>query len=108
MSNASIQIFVLPIFPSACCNSGGKSGSGHGIHVDRRTRHLAGFFLCSFALNCRCRPRATAEYGKTGLVTFIVNHYGDVYEKNLSRATTALASKITAYAPDATWNRIDE
>ncbi len=76
----------------------GASAPGGAYSYVVNGRLLAGYALIAWP----------AEYGKTGLMTFIVNHYGDVYEKNLGRNTTALASKMTAYAPDATWNRIDE
>ena len=39
-------------------------------------------------------PRA---YRTTGVMTFIVNHYGDVYEKNLGPDTATIAERIAAY-----------
>jgi hypothetical protein len=44
------------------------------------------------------------EYGRTGVKTFLVNHYGVVYEKDLGERTARAAAGITAYAPDATWD----
>jgi hypothetical protein len=38
-------------------------------------------------------------------MTFIVNHDGIVYEKDLGPNTSAVAAKITAFNPDATWKR---
>lgn len=76
----------------------GASAPGGAYNYVINGRMLAGFALIAYP----------AEYGKTGVMTFIVNHYGDVYEKNLGRATAAKAAKITAYAPDATWNRVDD
>jgi hypothetical protein len=48
-----------------------------------------------------------AEYGRTGVKTFLVNHYGVVYEKDLGEKTGRAAASITAYAPDATWDEVD-
>jgi len=46
-----------------------------------------------------------ADYGKTGVMTLIVNHYGDVYEKDLGPKTSELAAAIREYNPDKTWNK---
>jgi hypothetical protein len=47
------------------------------------------------------------EYGRTGVKTFIVNHYGVVYEKDLGPDTTRVAAGVTAYAPDASWSEAE-
>jgi hypothetical protein len=39
--------------------------------------------------------------------TFLVNHYGIVYEKDLGEKTARIAAGISAYAPDATWSEAD-
>ncbi len=44
-----------------------------------------------------------AEYGDSGIMTFIVNQQGRVYQKDLGSDTARLAPKITAYDPDRTW-----
>ena len=44
-----------------------------------------------------------AEWGNTGVMTFIVNQRGKVYQKNLGPKTPSIASAMTAYDPDATW-----
>jgi hypothetical protein len=40
-----------------------------------------------------------AEYGVSGIMTFIVNHDGIVYEKDLGKATEKLASTMTSSTP---------
>jgi hypothetical protein len=45
-----------------------------------------------------------AEYGATGIKTFIVSHGGIVYEKNLGPDTVKIASAIEKYDPDKSWN----
>jgi hypothetical protein len=47
-----------------------------------------------------------ARYADTGVMTFIVNQDGVVYEKNLGPATGAAAQAITAYNPDASWSKV--
>jgi hypothetical protein len=46
-----------------------------------------------------------ARYGASGIVSFIVNHDGAVYEKDLGKDTVAIASKMTTFNPDASWKR---
>ena len=48
-----------------------------------------------------------AEYGVTGVQTFIVNHDGIVYQKDLGPDSVALAKQITRYNPDKTWIRTE-
>jgi hypothetical protein len=46
-----------------------------------------------------------AAYGNTGVKTFIVNHEGVVYEKDLGPGTIEQATKIVRYNPDKTWTK---
>jgi hypothetical protein len=48
-----------------------------------------------------------AEYGSTGVETFIVDQDGTVYEKNLGPDTTKAATSITAYNPDSSWKKAE-
>ena len=48
-----------------------------------------------------------AEYGNSGVVTFIVNHAGTVYQKDLGPRTAQVASNMTAYNPDNSWKKVD-
>jgi Protein of unknown function (DUF2950) len=45
-----------------------------------------------------------ATYDNSGIMTFIVNQNGIVYEKNLGPQTGQLASAIDEYDPDASWH----
>jgi hypothetical protein len=45
-----------------------------------------------------------AEYGSSGVMTFLVSHDGAVYERNLGRRTANLAKKITSDKPDTSWH----
>lgn len=44
-----------------------------------------------------------AEWGNTGVMTFIVNQRGKVYQKNLGPKTASIAAAMTTYDPDPTW-----
>jgi hypothetical protein len=46
-----------------------------------------------------------AEYRSSGVMTFIVNRSGVIYEKDLGPDTTKLAETMTAYDPDSTWHQ---
>jgi len=48
-----------------------------------------------------------AEYRSSGVVTFIVNERGVVYEKDLGPDTTNVANMMTEYDPDPTWRRVN-
>jgi len=49
-----------------------------------------------------------AEYGVTGVKTFIVSNDGVVYEKDLGANTDQLAQKIERFNPDRTWSPVEE
>lgn len=46
-----------------------------------------------------------ARYGASGIMSFIVNQDGLVFEKNLGKNTAAIAAKVTTFNPDPTWKR---
>jgi len=48
-----------------------------------------------------------AEYGNSGVMTFMVNHAGVVLQKDLGPNTARIASRMTAFDPDQTWRRVD-
>jgi hypothetical protein len=47
-----------------------------------------------------------AQYGSSGIMTFIVNHDGVVYQKDFGPNTTALAQAMTKFNPDETWKKL--
>lgn len=61
-------------------------------------RLTAGFGLIAFP----------AEYGRSGIMTFIVNQRGLVFQKDLGDKTGELASSITEYDPDRSWTPVTE
>ena len=47
-----------------------------------------------------------ARYRSSGLMTFLVNHQGTIYEKDLGWRTTDIGMEITSFDPDSTWRRV--
>lgn len=45
-----------------------------------------------------------AEYGNSGVMSFLVSHHGVVYERNLGRHTARIASAMREFDPDPNWN----
>ena len=48
-----------------------------------------------------------AEYRNSGVMTFMVNQDGVVYEKDLGADTAKVAAAMTDYNPDKTWSKVD-
>ena len=59
---------------------------------------IAGFALVAFP----------EKYGSSGVMTFIVNQQGKVYQKDLGPDTDNIASRMTHYNPDKTWTLVQE
>jgi hypothetical protein len=47
------------------------------------------------------------DYRSSGVMTFIVDKSGTIYEKDLGPDTTKLAQAMTAYDPDSTWHKVE-
>ena len=63
-----------------------------------RGKMIGGFALVAYP----------AEYRNSGVMTFLVNHQGVVYEKDLGPDTARIASGMTAFNPDGTWQRASD
>jgi DUF2950 family protein len=59
---------------------------------------VAGHMIGGFAL-----VAFPAQYGSTGIMTFIVNHAGVVYQKDLGPRTATRAGQMTRFDPDPSW-----
>ena len=71
----------------------GKHAPGGKYNYVINGRMIAGFALVAWP----------AEWGNTGVMTFIVNQQGKVYQKNLGPKTAKIARGMTTYDPDDTW-----
>jgi len=56
---------------------------------------IAGFALIAYP----------AQYGSSGVMTFIVNQQGVVYQKDLGLKTAAIAKAMKIYKPDPSWQK---
>jgi len=45
-----------------------------------------------------------AKYGNSGVMTFITNHRGLVWQKDLGADTATIAAAVDSYDPDASWS----
>ena len=72
----------------------GKHAPGGKYNYVINGNMIAGFALVAWP----------AEYGESGVMTFIVNQQGRVYQKDLGSKTSRLAGKMDTYDPDETWH----
>jgi hypothetical protein len=49
-----------------------------------------------------------AEYRGSGVMTFLINQDGYIFEKDLGQKTSDAAKAITSFNPDKTWKRVAE
>jgi len=75
----------------------GKNAPGGAYDYVVKGKMIGGFALVAYP----------AEYGSSGIMTFIVNHDGVVYEQNLGSETAKIASAMKAYDPDETWKKAE-
>ena len=47
-----------------------------------------------------------SNWGKSGIMTLIVNQQGKVYQKNLGPNTLKIAQEMKGYNPDKTWTPV--
>jgi hypothetical protein len=75
--------------------SQGKDAAGGAYDYVVGDKLLGGFAVVAWP----------ARYRVSGVTTFIVNHDGVVYEKDLGANGASIASAMTRYNPDATWRK---
>jgi len=73
----------------------GKDAPGGASDYIVNGRMIAGFAMIAYP----------ARYGSSGVMTFIVSHQGDVYEKDLGPGTTGAVAAIKTFNPDGTWKK---
>jgi len=78
---------------------------GQGKHADGGTYNyvVKGKMILGFAI-----VAYPAEYGNSGVMTFMVNQEGTIYEKNVGKNTKRLAEALKIFNPDKTWKKTDE
>ena len=78
--------------------SQGAAAPGGAINYLVKGRMIGGFALVAYP----------ADYGNSGVMTFLVSHAGIVYQKDLGLRTERLAGRIDAFSPDGTWKKVPE
>lgn len=73
----------------------GKDAPGGAYDYLAKGKLIGGFAVVAYP----------ARYGASGIMTFIVNQDGVVYQKNLGKNTATIASKMTTFNPDSSWKR---
>ena len=76
----------------------GKNAPGGKYNYIINGNMVGGFALVAFPSN----------WGKSGVMTFIVNQQGKVYQKNLGPDTLKMAQDVDTYDPDKTWTPVRE
>jgi len=74
----------------------GKSAPGGAYSYIINGRMIAGFAMVAYP----------AQYGESGVMTFIVSHNGKIFEKNLGKSTAELGAKMTAFDPGPGWKEV--
>ncbi len=75
----------------------GKNAPGGAYDYVIKGKMIGGFALVAYP----------AEYGVSGVMTFVVNYDGVVYQKNLGKETSKIAGAMTKYDPDETWKKAE-
>lgn len=75
----------------------GKNAPGGAYSYIINGNMIAGFAMIAYP----------AQYGSSGVMTFIVNQQGIVYQKDLGPKTDELAKAIKRYNPDSTWQKAE-
>ncbi len=74
----------------------GPNAPGGAINYVANDKMIGGFALVAYP----------AQYGNSGVMTFLVNHAGDVFEKDLGPQTAKIAAKMVSFNPDHTWKKV--
>lgn len=76
----------------------GPNAPGGAMSYVVNDKMIGGFALVAYP----------AEYGNSGVMTFLVNHTGTVLQKDLGEHTARIASRMTTFNPDQTWRKVPE
>jgi hypothetical protein len=75
----------------------GPLAEGGEVDYVVRGKMIGGFALVAYP----------AEYGNSGVMTFVVNYAGTIFEKDLGEHTARIAERMTSFNPDQTWRKVD-
>ena len=75
----------------------GKNAAGGAFDYVLKGKMIGGFAVVAYP----------AKYGNSGVMTFVVNHDGVVYQKDLGKNTEKAAKTIKKFDPDKTWKKVE-
>lgn len=75
----------------------GPMAAGGAVDYVVRGKMIGGFALVAYP----------AEYGNSGVMTFVVSYAGTVFQKDLGERTARIAARMTSFDPDQTWKKVD-
>jgi hypothetical protein len=75
----------------------GDAADGGAYSYFVKDKMLLGFAMIAYP----------ARYGCSGIMSFIVNQGGAVYQKDLGPDTASVARAMTAYSPDNSWKKVE-
>jgi hypothetical protein len=73
----------------------GPDAAGGALDYRTKGRLRKGFALIAWP----------AEYGVDGAQSFLINHFGDIYQRDLGADTSRIAEGLTVFNPDRNWRR---
>jgi Protein of unknown function (DUF2950) len=77
--------------------SQGPHAPGGAMNYVSNGKMTAGFAFVAYPV----------EYRSSGVMTFLVDKSGTVYEKDLGPNSTNAAATVTSYDPDSTWHKVN-
>ena len=75
----------------------GSDAPGGALDYVVKGKMIGGFALIAYP----------AKHGNSGVMTFLVNHTGIVFQKDLGRQTDFVAKRMILFDPDQTWKKVD-
>jgi hypothetical protein len=79
-------------------NKQGAAASGGALDYVVDGKMIGGFALVAYP----------AEYRNSGVMTFLVNHAGTVFQKDLGPDTFKIAERMNSFNPDRTWQKVSD
>lgn len=76
----------------------GKAAPGGAYSYLVKGKMIGGFAVVAYP----------AQYDNSGVMTFIVNYDGKVFQKNLGKNTASVAKAMKEYNPDSTWSEVKQ
>jgi hypothetical protein len=75
----------------------GSDAPGGALNYVVKGKMIGGFALIAWP----------AVYGNSGVMTFLINHAGTIYQKDLGIRTDFVAKRVAVFDPDQTWKKVD-